>query len=654
MNPKTQAIIDAARKRTADLLARQGAVSTLPTALMLQAHREADRQIELMDAKQLPTIMLSPDGQKFDPFELPGVGRANAEQSAAITKFGINGESGCLIGPAGTGKTTTMRAMIRAMIMSGRIPILPEEFAHKYLRPGLPGIYGGSFTRIATRNLKNNTPGEIQDNIHTIHRLLEFEPEVFEVPDEKTGRLKKVRIFKPTRNSFRSLPRELCTFIIDEGSMVGLRLDGQFRDGIHPDIKPQIVYLGDIAQIPPVMDDSILGYKMLESLKDGTCIELKEVYRHAGAIVNLANHIRVGNTVPNNRDVIPYLGNLRKLPKKIIDAHFIKDGYTQIDTHKFRKEEDGSIVTIAYWKNRLDGEVGQLKALQQLGVYIPATATKPQQSGFFIQEIEAGRYNPMTDMILIPYNKAVGTIELNKYIANYLSRKANDGKGSEVYEVISGRQKNYFAVGDKVFYEREEAIITKISINATYAGRLPQVHAVTLDRWGYNSAGRIGQEEGYQPGDDLDALLNIDIGSDDDERKNQASHVLHIKKIADMEDTYIEPDKIQTAAEINGLIFGYALTIHKSQGSQWPKVYCVFHNSHNRNLQRELLYTAITRAQKELYVIAEPESFVQGVISQHIIGNTLEEKAKFFIEKAAENKKRNDLFRNGVKDKGED
>jgi superfamily I DNA/RNA helicase len=119
------------------------------------------------------------------------------------------------------------------------------------------------------------------------------------------------------------------------------------------------------------------------------------------------------------------------------------------------------------------------------------------------------------------------------------------------------------------------------------------------------------------------------------------------RKIADIEDDTIKEDSVSTAAEINGLLFGYALTIHKSQGSQWKKVYCIFHNSHNRNLQRELLYTAITRAQKELFVICEPESFIQGVLSQHIVGNTLEEKAKFFIEKAEEAKKRKDLFNNG-------
>jgi hypothetical protein len=84
-----------------------------------------------------------------------------------------------------------MRAILRAAILSGRVPILSEGLAHKYLRGGLPGIYGGSFTRIATRNLRNNCPPDIQANIHTIHRLLEFEPEMFGVTDEKLGRKSK-------------------------------------------------------------------------------------------------------------------------------------------------------------------------------------------------------------------------------------------------------------------------------------------------------------------------------------------------------------------------------------------------------------------------------------------------------------------------------
>lgn len=631
MNSKTQELIEAARERTRKLLEAQksGVTNALPSSLSL--------------ANPAPISVPKPivTGQTIDFYEIEGVGRANAQQAKAIELFGVQGHSGCLIGPAGSGKTSTMRALLKAAIMSGRIPILPESFEHKYL-DGELGIFAGSFTRIATRNLKNNLPKELQSNAHTLHRLLEFEPEIFETTDPKSGEAKKVRIFKPTRNKFRPLPEELCVFILDETSMIGMRLHDNLMDAIDPDCKAQILYIGDIAQIPPVMDDAILGYKMLEFLKTGHCIELTEVYRHAGAIVNLANHIRVGNTIPDNRAVIPYLGNLRKLPKKLVDEHILK----------WNKEEDGSKVTIHLWKNRLEGETGQIRAIRQLGAYEVVknkeSGEDEEHMGFFPKEIRAGNYDPLKDMILIPYNKAVGTVELNKYIAQFLSRE----RKAIVHEVIAGFNKVYMAVGDKVFYEREEAVITAIKINAMYAGRAVKEASEFLDRWGHNTMGSATQVSGDEPIDDVEMLLNIDIGSSDDERKNQASHVIELKKLGDLDDEKIEADSIRTAAEVNNLIFGYALTIHKSQGSQWPKVYCVFHNSHNRNLQRELLYTAITRAQKELYVIAEPETFIQGVLSQHITGNTLEEKAKFFIEKAKEAAQRKDLFTQNLKTKG--
>lgn len=625
MSPKVQALIDAARARTS-------ANNSLPSSLSFQPIKEL--KVEDKPTKEIPTVIhIDKDGNEYNPYELDGL-ILNERQRLAVDLFGLQGKSGCLIGPAGTGKTTTMKAVIRASIMSGRIPILPEDLEHKYLNGGLPGIYGGSFTRIATRNLRDNCPADIKANIHTLHRLLEYEPEMVTVYDEVAKKDKNVRVFKPTRHSFRMLPEELKKYLLDESSMIGYSsLFANLRKAIDPAAKAEMLFIGDIAQLPPVMDDAVLGYKMLEYMlpEHNTLVELTEVYRHAGAIVNLANKVRTGNVLPTGMAVVPYSANPSKLPLKIIKEWFVGEGWTALEDNKFMLEEDGSKVTIQYWKTRLDGEVGQLRALQNLGL------------GFFPKQIESGDYIPEEHMILMPYNKAVGTLELNKYIAQYLGAK----RKAEVYEVIAGYVKHYFAVGDKVFYDREEAIITKIAINGMYAGKVPVEHSITLNRWGHNTAGSNKTEEGYV--DDIDALLNINIdGIGDDERKNQSSHVITVKKLGD-EDA--EADyKLSTASEINGLIFGYALTIHKSQGSQWKKVYCVFHNSHNRNLQRELLYTGITRAQKELFIICEPETLIQGVTSQHIVGNSLAEKAEYFKGKVVATKQRNDMFNKGEAD----
>lgn len=47
-------------------------------------------------------------------------------------------------------------------------------------------------------------------------------------------------------------------------------------------------------------------------------------------------------------------------------------------------------------------------------------------------------------------------------------------------------------------------------------------------------------------------------------------------------------------------------------------------------LQRELLYTAVTRAKEELFCICEPDTFEKGIIRQRIKGATWQEKAEFF------------------------
>lgn len=55
----------------------------------------------------------------------------------------------------------------------------------------------------------------------------------------------------------------------------------------------------------------------------------------------------------------------------------------------------------------------------------------------------------------------------------------------------------------------------------------------------------------------------------------------------------------------HGLELGYCITIHKSQGSQWSNVIIGLDFSGYSLLTRELLYTAITRAEKKCHLIAQ-------------------------------------------------
>jgi exodeoxyribonuclease V alpha subunit len=51
------------------------------------------------------------------------------------------------------------------------------------------------------------------------------------------------------------------------------------------------------------------------------------------------------------------------------------------------------------------------------------------------------------------------------------------------------------------------------------------------------------------------------------------------------------------------LQLAYAITTHRAQGSEWDNVVVVVSQSHYMMLQRNLLYTAITRARKRAVIV---------------------------------------------------
>ena len=58
---------------------------------------------------------------------------------------------------------------------------------------------------------------------------------------------------------------------------------------------------------------------------------------------------------------------------------------------------------------------------------------------------------------------------------------------------------------------------------------------------------------------------------------------------------------------------GYAISIHKAQGSEFPLVILPIVNNFNRMLYNKLIYTGVTRAKKSLILVGEPQCFVNGI-----------------------------------------
>jgi exodeoxyribonuclease V alpha subunit len=66
-----------------------------------------------------------------------------------------------------------------------------------------------------------------------------------------------------------------------------------------------------------------------------------------------------------------------------------------------------------------------------------------------------------------------------------------------------------------------------------------------------------------------------------------------------------DEDKVFARHDAMDLQLGYAITVHRSQGSQWHTVIVVCHSAHQRMHNRNLFYTAITRAAKRLILIGD-------------------------------------------------
>ena len=79
-------------------------------------------------------------------------------------------------------------------------------------------------------------------------------------------------------------------------------------------------------------------------------------------------------------------------------------------------------------------------------------------------------------------------------------------------------------------------------------------------------------------------------------------------------------DVTYDATELDELVLAYACTIHKSQGSEYPIVVMPFMMTHYIMLQRNLLYTGVTRAKKILVLVGEKKAVSTAINNNKAVG----------------------------------
>ncbi len=115
----------------------------------------------------------------------------------------------------------------------------------------------------------------------------------------------------------------------------------------------------------------------------------------------------------------------------------------------------------------------------------------------------------------------------------------------------------------------------------------------------------------YRPGDKViqlrnnydKALFNGDIGT-----------IISIDTEAGTLDAKFDHDTHTfDRGEFANLALAYAISIHKSQGSEYPVVIVPLLKAHFMMLQRNLIYTAITRGKKKVFLVGDPAAYAMAV-----------------------------------------
>jgi len=71
-------------------------------------------------------------------------------------------------------------------------------------------------------------------------------------------------------------------------------------------------------------------------------------------------------------------------------------------------------------------------------------------------------------------------------------------------------------------------------------------------------------------------------------------------------------------SQLDELVLAYAISIHKSQGSEYPAVVIPILSQHYIMLQRNLLYTAITRAKKLVVLVGSKQAIAMATRNSRV------------------------------------
>lgn len=187
----------------------------------------------------------------------------------------------------------------------------------------------------------------------------------------------------------------------------------------------------------------------------------------------------------------------------------------------------------------------------------------------------------------------------------------NTKKKSEIQNNIINNIQNCIELGYKLNEIQVISPIKKGSIGVLALNRLIQDNFNPKKR--YETEISIGMDKTFRHRDKvMQTVNNYNLGV----FNGEVGEILYVGKTANVMEVAVDfgnKEIIYTNENLNELTLAYATTIHKSQGLEFNVVIMPIHNTQSLPLDRNLIYTAWTRAKEKLVCIGDKDELYKSM-----------------------------------------
>ena len=380
--------------------------------------------------------------------------------------------------------------------------------------------------------------------------------------------------------------KDINTLIIDESSMIDLNLFATLTRAINWNSVQRLILVGDPNQLPPigrgkVFADTIEWLKSDEECTDNVGVLTENIRQlvntvegNGTGILDLANvYIQEKQTPGDDAEAA---SKLKEEKEKIFEA-INENGNGDVDKD----------LSVYFWQEQEDLESLLFKQIaSDMEKYTGESVDQDDERQLHDLWTKAIEGKPERFQIISPYRgEFYGTMSLNTFMQEtfnsyWSSRLSLDGIGL-FDKVIQIRNR---PSSDKAYVYNWNT--RKTDRQEVYNGEIGTVGAMGYERKKINWMSNLKHFQCEFSGSTRKGLsyqYGKDLGTD------ARGYWIPEQKVTD------------------NLELAYAISVHKSQGSEFDYVYIVIPNRDSHLLSMELLYTALTRAQKHVTVFLQDD-----------------------------------------------